>query len=302
MKNILLSIITFSFILGTNLSLFSQDSLAVEDLTKSQSFFDTTLLDYKDWLNSSDMGYVLRVEDMVVYDDMLLLDLKVSSAAAWYSLEEQYAISTNGDTLSKRLFNKLAFLMEIDRMQTGVRVRSDKNDFYADIFYKNNQVKARMSGLQKGEIDGFLKLDLSNHVKDAKGKGAKNIITTKRILKANLPKFYKDKSNFFQTVKVDTYEEKRLLNFTIYNIKKELIHDDLFGYFERIDIEMTFTEEEGEVTIKYHIDCKYGSGIFTAPRMSGYTPLKKYKNSEDYLKRYNRVIRGIVNEWFEEKE
>ena len=245
----------------------------IEDLTKSQAFFDTTLLDYKDWLNSSDMQYVLRVEDMVVYEDMLLLDLKVSSAAAWHSLDKQYDISTNGDTLYKRLFNKLAFLMEIDRRQTGVRIRSDKEDFYADIYYKENEVKARISGLPKGEIDGILKLDLSNHVKGAKGKGAKNIIATKRILKRKLPQFYKNKSNFFQTVKVDTYEEKKLLNFTIYNIKKELIHDDLFGYFERIDIEMTFTEEEGEVTIKYHIDCKYGSGIFTAPRMSGYKPL-----------------------------
>lgn len=282
----------FFLVLSSNFG-YAQDSLAQkEDLTDDYAFFFETLEEYKSWLKTYNLESVVRVEDLIVEPERVILDLRIPNRHHWISLKERYKEQQGGD-IRQLLFDRFVFIMEVKRPQAGIRIRSDEKDHFVDIGYLNDEFKM-LESKPMGTINDTLYIDLRRIPKVEIGNSRQNTRTTIKLLKKHFAEYFDSKSNWFRTPEYEMIADGKRLYIEVYNIKGEILNDFMVPYYERIEITMTIKEKNGKVTIGYRLQGKFGSGIFVAPRKSGYKDMTKY--DKPYLVPYNLKMRQRINE------
>ena len=91
---------------------------------------------------------------------------------------------------------------------------------------------------------------------------------------------------------IDVLEIENEFSIEITNISKEVLDDFAIGYFELIIIDVFIQEKDQNVEIVYNFRAKYGSGIFVAPRRSGYVDINS--DYPEYVKRYDKRVRKMI--------
>jgi len=265
------------------LSLAQKDTIPTTELSDDDLVFLWKARDqYQDWLEGSELGKIVKVSELFIAnkEDLVVLDLEITTGSDWLGLKEGYA-EKNGTDLRRTLFNKFLFLAEIDRTQAGIRIRSKEKDYYIDMRFVKGELKMHESKL-KGSRKGTVVIDIKKLPKALKGEGADNLEFTKDRIIDYFDDYYTKKSNWFQNVRFKHTEEEEngiyYLNFTISNIKKEVLDDFLLGYFERITVNITLKKINNKIVALYEVQAKYGQGILTEPRKGDYTDVDpKYK-------------------------
>ena len=85
---------------------------------------------------------------------------------------------------------------------------------------------------------------------------------------------------------------KNIKNFRIENIIDEVLKDTFFDYFEWLSLEVTISEDKGEIQIKYTLLGKYSHRIFKL-RMSDYYDMFKYQKA--HLEWYHKILKSELD-------
>lgn len=284
-------------------SLAQKDTIPTRELSDDDLEFLWKARDqYQDWLDGSELSKVIKVSELFIANsNLVMLDLEITTGSDWLNLKEGYQ-EKSGTDLRRTLFNKLLFLAEIDRTQAGIRIRSKENDYYVDMRFVNGELKIHESKL-KGSRKGTVVIDIKKLPKALKGDGADGLELTKERIIKYFDEFYSKKSNWFQNVKFKETEEEKdgvyYLSFSISNIKKEVLDDFVFGYYERISIDITLKKVNNKIIALYEVQAKYGQGILIEPRKVDFTDVDpKYKS---YLDQYAKELKGEIDKAIKDK-
>lgn len=282
-------------ILSSLFILFSYSSILAQDLTDDWDFLHQARGQYEQWLEGSELGKILRVTDLQIYEDLVILDLRAPNGNDWTSFKSRYQENFGAD-LRRKLFQKMVFLFELDRDQAGLRIRTDLSDHYVDMRYKSDTLILNETVRKDVPRNDSLYIDFNNISCALVGNGAASIELTKSKLRQFFEQYYQNKSKPYREVQFDIYDsEPSHLSFVIWNLKKEILNDFSIGYFERILLDLTFKAEGEGVKVYYEVFGSFGSGIFKAPRKSNYTDID-LEYDKAYLDDYQRRIKNKIND------
>ena len=267
--------------------------LLSQDLTADWDFLHQAREDYQDWLDESDLTKVIRVHDLIIKPEIVIMDLRITNGTDWISLRERY-LEYYGTDLRRKLFKQMTFIFELKDKEAGMRIRSDFSDHYVDMRYRDTLVinETTTKGLRKDSLQLKMK-DIPGAVA---GNGAATIQLSKSKLKQYFEKYFQKKRSFFQEAEIEvTDETDNHLNFQIWNITDEILDDLLMGYFEYIVVDMTLNVKGNVVKIYYDVEGKYGSGIYKGPRKSDYKRIDKSFDKQ-YMDDYKRRLTSRIRE------
>ena len=278
-------------------SICSSFPLLSQDLTADWNFLHQAREDYQDWLEESDLTKVIRVHDLIIKPEIVIMDLRISNGTDWISLKERY-LEYYGTDLRRKLFKQMTFIFELKDKEAGLRIRSDFSDHYVDMRYRDTLVIHET--VPRGMRKDSLQLKMKDIPGAVAGNGAATIQLSKSKLKQYFEKYFQKKRSFFQEAEIEvTDETDNHLNFQIWNITDEILDDLLMGYFEYIVVDMTLNVKGNVVKIYYDVEGKYGSGIYKGPRKSAFKRIDKsfYKQyMDDYKRRLTSRIRESLKQ------
>ncbi|MBP2833816.1 hypothetical protein J8281_16595 [Aquimarina sp. U1-2] len=283
MKNLFLLLLLFSSII-----LRSQD----EALAKHASFFDSRIPELNDWLSSNNIpDSLLQAKGIVVDDNELRVLMEVKDKSNWASLNEKTK-TINGKKFNKELFEKITFLMEVEKTQLNLEIEG----IDTFITLKSNDSSVEEDYMDKmGEISDNHKIpigDLSNINLSDNTTSKIPIDELKERLEKHLKKHfekYKAKFEDYQFKTISKLNNELIIN--ISNVVDVILEE---GYFEYIRIYFEFEELEKDINVSYRIGAKYGSGIIWSPKNSDYKDMDpKYIEN---LKDFNLKIKNLIND------
>jgi hypothetical protein len=275
---------------------------SAQDLTQYKDFFISKIPEYKEWLKQSNLGHVLSFDTIKVKTDKVHLRLKVHDKKQNKICDKANYLALN-DTIEKQydktvsyiLFEKLIFLMDLNKEQIEINI--DSKDAFIDIWNENSRLIVDIVS-KMGEVADGYRIEIKeikglNKTSCTKTNGTINAIKNK--LGKKLEKEYEQYEAFFEDYDFDIVS--RLGNeliIEINNVVKLIIVDE--SYFEHIEIKFEFTEEDSVVKIDYLIRAKYGAGIIWAPKSSDYYDVSpKYQNElEKFSIKFKNKIDKIL--------
>jgi len=274
--------------------LFSISYLArSQDLRKDSAFFQKQLTEYQNWLYGTGISKILKYENMEMLSDKLILHFELKNDTDWMGLKKSYN-PTNPNSISELLFSRMIHLFEVPQENAEISL-SNHQDFYVNITYKNNKLlvdEPSPKGLVSNHLIipvvkiHLLKTQLNPDVIES------NVDVVKNIIVNYLQKYYKRKTARFSQARIKIWQDENTVYVKVSNITKEIIYDNLIGYWELIDYEIKVEQENNEVKIYYTLQGKYGAGIFVAPRQNDFVDMERdYKN---YLDSYNNQIKSNI--------
>lgn len=280
----------FAFLLLTivsTASLFAQDGLL-----KDKDYFQETLSDYQEWLDSTNLSKVLTIADLNTHSDFLHLNMQVQSRDDWFDLRDIYEENYNR-SICEDLIRKLSFQMALDKDSIKITINAVEDDYPVELSYYNGEFLT-MEKEPLLSTKGMLILKLSDVPKTKTTQTTGEAQHVKEIIKGYLKNYYESKKVWGKSsrfVIIDTEDE---LSIEVSNLSKEVLDDFLIGYYEFIMIDMVLEQKGEYVEITYDLQMKYGSGIFVAPRRSGYKDMEaKYS---EYVERYRKKFRAMMQD------
>jgi hypothetical protein len=263
---------------------------AQHDLTKENAFFQKAGKEYQGFLEHTELNTILRLDSVQTFSDIIILNLVMTNYSDWANLSRQYE-KDFGVNVRQMLFNKAAFLFEIDEDSLGIRIWSpDFTLVEVQLLYYDDKLSV-IENVDKAVRLDSLVLEKKRLPKIAKQNTYKSIEICKDKIEKELKKHYKKES---EAVKIETNTARpNELKLKIWNIRGEILHDSwLFPYWEYITIKVTFKEQGGKFIVFYEVQAKYGSGIFRGPRLSDYTDMDSdYKSYvDDYMEKLSEII------------
>ena len=258
------------------------------DLRNDALFFEETLADYQAWMDKTGMSTILTIDTLIINPDFLDLELAVPTAHHWFALRNQFQDSTK-EHIGDALLYKFLFQMEIGRDSATIGITADDSGYRIDIHFQEEEVAVKEllpdATAKNNGIQVKLSMDaaMENTMRTRRSKEE-----VKRLITNYFKQHYEEKTVWGSKSKYEAIQYGDILSLEISNIKKEILHDFLIGYFELISIDIHL-EQKGELLeITYHLQGKYGSGVFVAPRRSGYKDMDGHY--EAYLARYKKWI------------
>ena len=272
--------------------LLTSHSYAQEGLEHEQSYFQEMLPVYQDWLMATKINTLLKAQKITAQPDRLVLEMEIQNKDTWFDLKDTYKEKYQKD-IGQRLLDKFCFQMSVGKDSALILINCIEDDYPIRLSYKDGKFFTD-ENLPMVSTKGMFTINLTDlpHSQSQQAKGS--AIETKNLIKLYLKNYYSDKKNLLQKAKFRTIDNEDEINFEISNIKKEVLDDFLVGYYELIIIDMYFIQKGDIVEIHYELQAKYGSGIFAAPRRSGYKDMEpKY---QDYVERYRKRFSAMIKE------
>ncbi len=286
----------FTLIVG--LLLLSQPIHAQFTLQDS-IYFDSTITDYQNWLSVTHLDEVLTYDKWTFGAETLDVYLTTSTKEDWIHLRNYYR-STYQYPIHQKLLEKLVWQLSIENDE--VRLHITSSDGYTILIQYENGEWIKQEPLPdeislKGNFNHELHLD---HIETReKAVSQMDIKTAKSLIINYFKGYYEEKKVWWKKAKYESIDYENEISLEISNISKEILNDFLIGYYELILIDIFIEEKPGGIEINYTLKGKYGSGIFAAPRRSGYKDMSaKYP---DYIERYNKKFRSMLKEVLEAK-
>lgn len=248
---------------------------------------------YEEWLNQTQFSSVLSLDDIEVEEDSVVVWMSISNEASWHGLKMSYD-NQNWSSISEILFLRLVHLLELKKEEAIIKI-TDLNQYSVSIYFKNDSLKID-EPKTKDAVSNDITLPLvelnDKYVKLTKDNIKGNIDFVRKKILQFLDEYYSKKyarypANKAKYKPIDTYSN--YIDIVIYNITDEIIKDKFIGYYEYISINIKIEQLNENVVIKYNLQGKYGSGIFSAPRKSDYIDMEEeYK---EYLDEYNKELK-----------
>lgn len=270
--------------------LFAQDGLQ-----RDKAYFYDNLKVYQSWLDSTQLANILTIKQLQVEPSLLILKMNVTSKEDWFDLKDEFQQRYQLDA-GKKLFDKFAYQMAVGRDSVRVFMNCTAQNYPISMRYLNGQFVIEEE-LPMVSTKGAFSIKLAdipaNNTQLTNGKRE----AVKLLITDYLRNYYEQKRVLWQKARFNLIDSETEMLFEISNIKKEVLDDFFIGYFELITINMTFEQKGDAVEVNYELQAKYGSGIFVAPRRSGYKDMEpKY---QDYIDRYRlkfkSMIQGVLN-------
>lgn len=263
-------------------------TVQANDLREYQEFFDDQLQGYKAWLMETRLSPIITVDSLVVEAEKVFLLLQTPDKRNWARLDEHF--TNNYDkSLGEVLFDK--FLFQADLEENQLELEIEGADAFILVYPEMNKLKTEIRtkmGPVSDELEipiGDLKLSRSVHLQTSK-----MFPEVKQILIQELEQYFESYDAHLRFTKLlakykfKGYDiEDKKLSIVVSNVV-DLILDE--GYFEHIQIDFQFRQEQDILHIKYDIEGKYAAGIFRAPYESRYHDMqKKYAEQLDKFKK-----------------
>jgi hypothetical protein len=274
------------------LLLFSQLANS-QDLLRDSIFFQKQAIEYQSWLSGAGISKIIKYENMEMLSDKVVLRFELKSDLDWMGLKKSYNDS-NPNSVSELLFSRMIHLFEVPQENAEISL-SDHKNYYVNISYKNNKllvVETNPKGFVTNNLTipvvkiNKLKTEFSQDVVE------NNVDMVKNIIENYLRSFYQNKTARFSQARVNIWQDDNTVYAKISNITKEIIYDNLIGYWELIDYVIKVEQVESNVKIYYTLQGKYGAGIFVAPRQNDFVDMERdYKN---YLDTYNEQLKSNI--------
>jgi hypothetical protein len=267
-------------------------TVAQEGFVKEQAFFDETLELYQEWLDATQLNQVLSIQKLEVTPTKLKLSLQTKTRDDWFDLKDTYSEKFNGK-IGKTLLDRFIFQMAVGKDSAIIEINSISNDYPISLSYQMGRFE-HIEEEPDFSTKGMFQLKLSDLPKNQPQQAFGSVEDVKDLVKLYLSSHFDKKKSTWKKVKFSTIDNGNEVNFEISNIKKEVLDDFLIGYFELITIDMTFEQKGKMVEIGYHLQAKYGSGIFIAPRRSGYKDMEP--RYQDYVERYRKLLNSMIRD------
>lgn len=270
--------------------------------TKTDSlFFNDATEHFQTWLASTTTANDLKAQGFELQNNKVTLKLTTSSRKEWISLRSAYYKFAKRH-IGEQLLHRMTFHFEVPLDSAAITITSlDNNESYsATIQYEDGKISdTEVLPLDIDMKGGGGKYPISEMAAFSsrpvilKNKSEKDIKNIKKRVVEHLEGHYESKEQFWgREAKVEILEIDNEVSIEITNISKEVLNDFTVGYFELIIIDIFIHENEGNIEIVYNFRAKYGSGIFIAPRRSGYVDMSE--DYPEYLRRYDRKVRKMI--------
>lgn len=273
-------------------SLVISTAIAQKGFKKEQAFFDETLVLYQEWLNATQLNQVISIQKLDVHTDSLKLHLQVKTRDDWFDLKDTYRQKFNGQ-IGKLLLDKFIFQMAVGKDSARIEINSVSGDYPIYLSYQLGKFDKKEEE-PNFSTKGMFQLKLSDLPKQQSQQAFGSVEEIKGLVELYLSAHFRKKKTTWQKVKFSTIDNGDVINFEVSNIKKEVLDDFLIGYFELITIDMAFEQKGKMVEINYQLQAKYGSGIFIAPRRSGYKDMEP--RYQDYVERYRKLLDAMIRD------
>lgn len=283
LKNYLLLLL----LLVSTVPVYAQEGLQLEE-----DYFQSTLSNYQDWLDSTQLSQVLKIETLDVFTDKIELNLIIATRESWLDLRDTYEEDYNrpiGDDLLK----KLSFQMELVEDSVSIVINTLTEDYPVIIEALDGQITT-LEDEPLISTKGMFKINLADIPQSKKQTTLGDSEDVKNIIKNYLRSHYEQKKVWGKKSRFFVIDNGEELNIEVSNISKEVLDDFLIGYYEFIKIDMEINQKGDVVEIAYELQARYGSGIFVAPRRSGYKDMEpKYS---EYVERYRKKFSAMMKE------
>jgi hypothetical protein len=262
-------------------------------------FFVEATKDFQSWLNIMPIGQDIHATGFELKENKVILKLATHTPNDWLVLRAAYHEEYHqyiGDFFLKTM----AFYFEVPLDSAAVFFDTQKEGCeilveYVDSHYVNNDGLPLEFVLKNGggrypisEMDAF-----SSRPIILEDRSLEEIKVIKGHIIGYLKGHYQSKNQYWgREANFEVLEIDNEFSIEVTNISKEVLDDFALGYFELIIIDIFIQENENDIEIVYNLRAKYGSGIFIAPRRSGY----KSMNSDypEYLNRYDMKVRKMI--------
>ena len=301
-NNILILILLFSFV--AEIKSYSQN-----DLRKDTSFFYSKKNEISYWLKKTGINQVFYLDEIEVKRNKLTLNFASvynsmdSLSVAWQKLRRTYN-SHDKDAISRKIFNSMAFEMEVGKDSLFVVLASNIKNYKIKMNFDNSKGIIIREHNKNKLSRGFNIVSLDLRTFDLPNRAVSESIEnmSMRAIRTSISKFlkkyYKEKGTFWYDAKFEVMQENyNELTFEVTRLSQEILNDR--NYFEYIRIDIKIIKKEEKVDIKYEIMGKYSGGFGFEPRRS------EYRNMEpdftDYLKRYQQKLAREIKKTFDRR-
>lgn len=269
-----------------------------EGLTKDKLFFEQQLKEFDKYLTLIGVDQAFSTQDLIVEDEKITLKLGIGSISIWRSILKSYN-DNDFDAFGRDLFQKFSHLTEVDKKKIEIHVNSTSNDpdkaLNVVIKYWNGKLKVfgpSEESLRAAMIEQTFIIKSSSSIVEGNSElSSKKVIS---LIRQEILKYYEEKGISWDIKCCNIDEEEERITFFIRNVKNEIIDDCFFCPYELIRLTISVSRSnDNEITIMHNLQAKYGSGVFKAPRKSGYKDmeLNKYK---EYLPEYLLKIKNTI--------
>ena len=284
-----------SIIIGLILFLGLPHKASAQYAAEDSIFFDTAAIQYQTWLEYTNFSEVLSVHNYECNAEKLTLVLTTYDRTTWLNLRNSYQ-DKHQKHIGKILFKEMRFLFEVPIDAAFIKIISTNDDYDITIKYENQSIivdELFAEGIRMKGVSPISMNTTSTAPIIAKNRDESEIEDLKKRIIDHFQAHYIGKEQpWGREAHIDVLEIDNEFSIEITNISKEILDDFMIGYFELIVIDVLITPKGNDIEIDYDFRGKYGSGIFIAPRRSGYKDMTpKYS---EYLKRYNLKIRKMI--------
>ena len=266
--------------------------LAQDGLLKDAPYFQETLSDYQEWLDSSHLSDILTISDLKTNLSFIQLNMQINSRDDWFDLRDIYQEDYNR-SICEDLIRKLSFQMALDKDSLIISIEAIKDDYPITLSYFNGDYLT-MEKEPLLSTKGMLLLKLADVPTTKKTQTTGDSEHVKEVIKGYLKNHYEQRKVWGRKSRFVIIDTEGELSIEVSNLSKEVLDDFTIGYYEFIMIDMVLEQKGEYVEITYELQMKYGSGIFVAPRRSGYKDMEaKYS---EYVERYRKKFRAMMED------
>lgn len=266
--------------------------IAQNELEQDTAFFNATLADYQEWLDATQLSNLLIVKSLNISSDALLLQMEIKTREDWFDLRDIYKEKFDRN-IGEDLLKKLAFQMELGKDSIVIIINTPTLTYPIKITYAEGEY-ATAENEPLLSTKGMFIIKLEDIPKISSDKTVGSAEEVKQIIKSYFRAYYKDKGAWGKTTRYRVIDNGEELSIEVSDMTKEVLDDFLIGYFEFVQIEM-YIEQKGEVVeVTYELQAKYGSGVFVAPRRSGYKDMEPRYG--EYVEQYRKKFKSMMNE------
>ncbi len=292
--------VVFFFHLG-GVTMQSQERIANIDLTEDREFFEEQLSALYAYYELQGTTEILRIKDLEIEKASLTLNLMIGGLSDWIAVHESYD-KEEPNAYGKDLFEKFVHLMEVPEDLATIWIRSMSNEPNEEvtvmIAYRDDAVRVFGPDLSlRGSVERTYVITKPPSIVTASIEEVdENIL---ELIRTTISDYYVSRNVDWEDGCCLIDEDANSLTFYVRNLKGEIIHDcGLFCPFEYIVLNIRLNRDTSDnLRLTYNLQGKYGSGIFIAPRKSGYKDmeLNKYKSYlPDYIVRIKNLIKDVL--------
>jgi hypothetical protein len=264
---------------------------AQSDLTSHTDFFQNKTSEIQEWLNINNLANILNLNNIEVQKEKVYVGFAIKDKHNWQRLDS-VLLETQNCSLSKMLFKKTAFILNLEYKQCKLEIEA--MDFFIYIDYENEEIKTSFQQ-KMGEISDNSNIVITGIAKltfEQTYESNFTILEIKGKINQALTKHYKTFKNLYSDYSINVAEEDNSLIYNIADIKGAILEGECF---ERITIEFEFVNQNDQVLVYFSFEAKCGNNVFDDYN-SNYKDIS-IKNKEamnNYWQKLQEIIKNAI--------